>query len=236
MMKRSRSTAAFKPPRPALAKKAKTVGKQLGYQQSRALPVQPKAELKCYDVSETITNMNTAAQFYSLNAMNQGTEVYQRVGRKCYCKSLHFRGQFQAVNAGATEEVGRLLIVYDSQPNAAFPAIATLLQDANVGAATTINSSVNIAERERFLILRDKIYLLPATAANNAFTPSDTLLNSLNVNEFIKLKNIESVYNGTNGGTIADITSGAILMVMAGDATSDTNWTLNWQSRLRYYD
>lgn len=225
----------------ALVQPARKRARQGDYQRGREL-LKPQLgiELKAFDVAYTSTVSNTIAApppFYCLNAVTNGSELYQRVGRKIYMKSLHFRGAFQP-NAAANEQVGRVIIYYDSQPNAAAPTVAALIQDSNAAAASTVFSEINLINRQRFKILRDYQVLLGgvnAVAATVEVVP-DPIKNSLNVDFFIKLKGLETIFNAVNGGTIADISSGSIGMVFFGDAAADLHWQLNWQSRLRYYD
>lgn len=240
-MKRKAATQAS----PAYAKKAKktTVRAGAGYQAGREMTKAPKVELKAFDVALTASPAHgvTAGAasagppvFNILNAVINGAELYQRTGRKIYMKSLHLRGLFQPTGV-SVEGGARLFVIYDSQPNAALPLIAPFLQDSNAAAATTWTSELNLTNRQRFQILRDyQVILGPTTGATTEAVP-DPIKNSYNVDFFIKLHGLESIFNGTNGGTIADITSGSLLLMWVVDDVA-TNWTFNWSSRLRYYD
>lgn len=218
--------------------KTRTVKKKKGdYQAGRELPKAPKSELKAYDLAHTvlaITNVAGPPNFFCMNAMVNGAELYQRVGRKVYNKSLHIRGRFEP-SGGSTDDYARLLVIYDSQPNGAFPTIQTLLQDSNAAAATTVDSGINLANRQRFKVLRDYPVLLgvAGAAANTTIIP-DPILHSYNVDMFIKLKGLESVYNATNGGTVADIMSGVIFIVALSGGNQP--WDFYFTSCLRYYD
>lgn len=224
------------PKKPALARQGASFN-VAGYQAGRELNKQPKQELKCFDVARTslaILAVATPPTFNILNAMINGAELHQRVGRKTYAKSLRIRGYINQTALGSYDYC-RILVVYDAQPNAAFPTIANLLQDANAGAATTALSGINMTNRARFQILRDHPILLPESSAADVLSlVPDTVKNSLNIDMFIPLKGLESVYNGTNGGTVADIQSGAIFMVVVSDATGTADFV--YTSRLRYYD
>jgi len=200
----------------------------------------PKQELKAFDVAlQNLTNalVATPPTFQVLNACVNGPEIYQRVGRKMYMKSLHIRGVFNAT-AGAVQQEARLIIYYDSQPNAANPTIQTLLQDSNAAAATTWTSEINLVNRQRFKILRDYQVMLGDVSAISGATEiiPDPIMNSYNVDFFIKLKGLETIFNATNGGTIADISSGSIGITLVGSSTTDGNWVFSYSTRLRYYD
>jgi len=236
MSKRKASTA-FAQKKTSPPKKTKTTGKD--YNAGRTHPSQPKAELKAYDVAFVTSNFGvaqTGAFVATLNAMTQGTEVYQRVGRKTYNKNLHFIGGIYPQAALATNSYCRVIIFYDSQPNAAYPAtFTTLLQDSNAGAGLSVLSRMNISERERFKILRDKYMLVGGVTAAGVQNVPDSCHQANNLNEFIDLKGIETTYNATNGGTIADITSGSLVLALISDGTNG-DVQLTWSTRLRYYD
>lgn len=209
------------------------------YQKGRELTRTPKSELKAFDIARTATNVQLVATppaFNLLNQMINGAELYQRVGRKVYMKSLHVRGYFQNI-ATTVQDAIRIIVFYDSQANAAAPTIANLLQDSNAAAGTTAESEINLFNRARFKILRDKQFCTPAVT-NTAGVLTNLNYPSNNVfefNEFIKLKGLEAVYNGTNGGTIADITSGSLYLVTLCDQQA-AGWQFIYTSRLRYYD
>lgn len=217
------------------------------YQKGRELPVQPKAELKCLDIAQTAVNFHAIAvppTMVCLNPVTNGAEIYQRTGRKIYMKSVHIKGTLVPVIANVDSlhnAILRMIVFYDAQPNAAFPAIATLLKDSTAGGATTEFSELNLDNRERFKILREKVWVMGPTTATAASNYGQAYIQDgsqcLVINEFIKLKKIEALYNATNGGTIADLTSGSIVIVLIADAvTTDSVWAMSYTSRLRYYD
>lgn len=206
------------------------------YQSGRELTRQPKTELKAFDVATVTTSFSTAGVFTLLNVPVNGAELYQRVGRKIYMKSLHIRGMVYP-SATTTQDRGRMVVFYDSQPNAGVSTLATLFADSNAGHATSVDSEINLDNRARFKILADKQYLFPSvtdtTGVLTNLGPQDNILQTFNINIFIKLNGLETIYNATNGGTIADITSGSLYVVTFGGLG---NYGAQWGSRLRYYD
>lgn len=223
-------------------KKKVSKAKTSDYQSGRELARPSMREKKAFDLATTMLTINTIGGgppvFVTLNACVNGAELYQRVGRKIYMKSLHIRG-FVNNTSTSVNDFARIIIFYDAQPNAAAPTIQTLLQDSNAAAATTAYSEINLINRARFKILRDYQIILPSLT-NTAgvitnFALQDNLLNPLNINFFIKLKGLEAEYNGVNGGTIADISSGAIFITAVSSISND-NYDFIFTSRLRYYD
>lgn len=228
MVKRPRTTTVKK----TTAKRAKTGD----YQKGREFRYHPKQELKAFDTAYAITTIPLAGSVTVLNVQVQGTELYQRIARKTYMKSVHIRGFF-TVNATSVQDAARLLVVYDANPAGAAPAMGDIIRDMNAGAALNAMSEINLNNRQRFKILRDHQILLPAVTytagvlTNLAYPQTD---NQLNVSMFIKL-GLETVYNAVNIGTIADINTGALFLCLISE-NNDSKWQFNWQSRLRYYD
>lgn len=215
------------------------VGAGAGYQAGRAMSAQPKQELKAFDVATAAIASSTIAgppTFQCVNASVVGAELYQRVGRKTYNKSLHFRANFSPSGA-ASESYNRLIIFYDSNPNGAAPVIGDLIRDSNAAAGVTEKSEINLFNRERFQILRDYPLIGGSTTniAGAAEIIPDPIKSTYNIDFFIPLKGLETVFNAVNGGTIADIQTGAIFWVLFGDANAGA-WQMSAHTRVRYYD
>lgn len=213
--------------------------RKLGYQKGRALPRQPKTELKAFDLAPYNLDFLNGGAFniLPLNTMVNGPELYQRIGRKVYMKSLHIRAYVENIGVAATPDFGRIFIVYDSQANGGLPGLATLLQDSNAAAASSPQSNINLVNRERFKIIKDYQIITPpvAVVANGPNSINDPIMNTWNINWFIKLNGLETIYNATNGGTVADISSGSLLLITC-SVNTNSKWTLSGSSRLRYYD
>lgn len=235
-MKRSRTTtaAARAPFKPPAKKKQMTVAR--GYQSGRSHPGAPKAELKVWDVSINQAFSN-AGVITVVNVMAIGSEIYNRVGRKVYMKSLRFSG-YLTNTATSVQDYARFVVVYDSNPNGAAPALADIFQNMNGPAATTGFSHLNMNNRERFQIIRDKRFSLPAVT-NTAgvltnMTLQDPIKQSFQIDEFCDMKGLEITYNANATAGIADITAGAVYIVTFGN--TGVTWSLQGENRLRYYD
>lgn len=157
-----------------------------------------------------------------LNCIRQDATVSGRIGDKIVVRSIHYRGTLSCSNPAAFA-TARVLIVYDKQCNGVFPAIGDILFNLP-GGASVYGSSINISNKNRFIILRDRFFW---------FDPGTGL--SKQIDEFIFAK-LEVQY-GANAGTIADFRMGAIYLIAfygnitAGAITIGNNW-----SRIRYYD
>jgi hypothetical protein len=111
-------------------------------------------------------------------------------------KSLtyHWRGSFATTTTGSSGL--RMLLVYDKQVNAALPNVLQIVQSDD------INGFMNLSNSRRFVVIADERINCVATGGNQSW----------NVSGFRAL-NLETEYNETNGGTIADITTGAVYAI-----------------------
>jgi len=198
----------------------------------------PPLDVKAFDLAYTNSFFTTAGTFTTLNVPVNGSEQYQRVGRRIFLRSLQIKG---VMNFAATsvQDVCRIMVVYDHQPNAALPVLADLIQNSNAGLATQVLSYPNLNNRDRFTILKDyKIMLPPFTNTAGVITNEvipDPIRNSMNIDWDIRLGRRETTFNAVNGGTIADVTTGSIFMVTF-DGNNAGTVALSFQSRLRYVD
>lgn len=207
-----------------------------GYQAGRVLHHRPGQELKAIDVTLAPLTSATTGTFLLLNAPVPGNDLFNRIGRKAYFKNVNFECYWKDSGAIATNEFLRLILFYDSQANAAAPVLADVLKNANAAAASTILSHVNLDNRERFKIIRNWRRAMPVTTAVNN-VGANTLLSpgcDFAFNEFITLGEIETIYNVGTAGTVADVQSGALWLLLISEI--DTGWTLAGNIRLRFYD
>lgn len=226
--------------------KSKKVKTQGGYQSGRK-NTSPPVEVKALDLANTFTgflSVGAGAGIKFLNPVVVGAELYQRTGRKIYMKSIQIRGHIYSLASSVLDEGAlRTLLVYDAQPNTGTPLIADIIKDANAGAATSVFSSVNLDNRQRFKVLREWNWHMGSTAANfggqGIATGQTTIQDGsqcIHINEYVKLGGLEAVFNAVNGGTVADIVSGALFLVNISDTNVTGCWTLNYSTRLRYKD
>ena len=116
------------------------------------------------------------------------------------------------------------MLVYDRQPNRAFPAIGDVLFDAPAG-VVYYGSGVNMVNKSRFHVLRDlRIQLDPLAAESAVF------------HTYTKCR-LETEF-AADGGTVGDIATGAIyLIAFTGVLTGAGVISMrNVITRIRYYD
>lgn len=179
----------------------------------------------------------------TLCAPVQGAAGFNRIGQKITLKSLRIRGNVTNVLT-CVQGLGRIIVVYDKQANAALPNWADLITSiSNAGAATTgALDGINMANRDRFIVLADEQMWLPS-CTNTAgvltnvggLNTTDKNPSMFNFDRFIKLRDMEMHFNNTNGGTFADIQTGSLNFFFALTGT-DQSYSANFVARTRFQD
>lgn len=162
-----------------------------------------------------------------LNLVQQGASAYQRVGTKIHVKSVHFSCNIRLIGTAPTWATYRYLIVHDRSPNGSYPLFSDLLS-FNISSPPTFYSGVNMSNRERFTILRDRCGNLDSDGGNGQV---------VNIREYVRCS-IDTQFKTSTGG-IADITTGAIYFVAFGyEQGTAANYPIatTMQSRIRYVD
>lgn len=195
-------------------------------------------ERKVADYAATQYDVNSSGDFKLLAVPVLGTDMNNRIGRKILLKSVYIRGHVssQYATTAATGitlgQLYRMIIFIDLQPNGAAPATTDLLVTA------APQSHLNLNNRDRFKILCDKQwtvdpYFYSTTASASVASASRQIWP---VKKYKKL-NIETVFNATNGGTIADIASGALYMFWIGSSgTGNADGIASVSTRVRFSD
>lgn len=189
-------------------------------------------------------NSNTAS-IQSLNLVQQGAGISQRIGNKISMKSLRLR--LQLASAGQNQTLptyGRVMVLYDRQANGAYIAANNILgisnQNNTIGAGLWIDN-LNPNYFDRFVVLMDKLmWLPPATSAgiSSVDNQGPTDLCVYQIDEYIKLRNLESQYNGTQNPLLqANVNIGSLLILTYGSiAPGSDAWCLTGSARLRFMD
>lgn len=197
------------------------------------------SELKVQDIPTTTYQVNTTGSITLLAIPVTGADFNARIGRKIKLRSLFIRGRVQLeVDAtlaavSVTGQQARCMIVYDLQPNGAAPAITDILNTADPA------SQLNLNNRDRFRVLYDREF--PFDPYQSITTATQAQLcwgRTLHNVKLYKKLNHEMIFNAVNGGTVADIASGALYMVWIGSAAAASNGDVNAivSTRVRYSD
>lgn len=185
-------------------------------------------ELKTCDTgTPAVVSIPSAGAIILLNGIGQGTDYTQRIGRKVQLKSILFRFDIlQKTQSAPDGDTARVMLIYDCQTNAAAPVVGDILQTVNY------LSPMNLNNRDRFKVLYDKF--IPLNPMQTVTNPYGTPLRK-NFKVFKKLK--EEMIFGNTSNTVADITTGAIFLLVIsqmGGGSSATNMYYN--SRIRFSD
>ena len=196
-------------------------------------------ELKVQDLAPATYQVNTTGSITLLAVPIVGADYNARVGRKIVLKSLYIRGRVYLewdttlAVVSCLGQQARMIIVVDNQPNGAAPAITDILNTAEP------SSQLNLNNRDRFRILCDKEYFFDPVALSTTANQSVAAMNRTGYNiKVYKRLNQEMIFNSVNGGTVADIASGALYMVWLGSIAAGTNVDTNAfvSTRVRYAD
>lgn len=197
-----------------------------------------RTERKVNDINAAVYQVNTTGSLTLLANPALGSDFNNRIGRKITLSSFYIRGYIQSQKAGAPAsstptptQQARLIVFCDLQPNGAVPAVADLLVESNS------MSQLNLNNRDRFKIYYDKEFIFDPFIYNTTATQAvaSASRQAYNVKRFKRIK-LETVFQA-NGGTIADISSGALYMLWIGSTATgvdDINAVVS--TRVRYLD
>lgn len=179
-------------------------------------------ERKYSDINTATYAVNTTGTFTLCHIPDLGSDFNDRIGRKTVLKSIYIRGRVQTSTAAAPNgdtttpaQLCRLIIFVDNQPNGAAPSITDLLVEA------LPSSQLNANNRDRFRIIKDKEYAFDPVYNISTATQARYMGNrQVYPIKLYKKLNVETIFNGTNGGSIGDINTGALYMLWLGSTAS----------------
>ena len=180
----------------------------------------------------TTVNLGAAAVAtpLSLFVPTVGSALNQRIGRSVLVRKIKVHGQITAAATGTglaayepyLPQKVRLMLVQDSQTNAAQMTAAQLMNDAGA-ADTTINSYQNPNNFGRFRVLKDKDILIQDPNFTTEYEPetpfagyarTNGLIRNFKFNINFKVP-VKVQFNATNGGTVLDIVDNSFHMIAA---------------------
>nr|QXP07756.1 MAG: putative capsid protein [Arizlama virus] len=156
-----------------------------------------------------------------INCVRQDGTVSGRIGNKIVIKSIHLK--FITAQAATAMNAFRFMVVYDRQPNGAFPGPTDILLDQPLGAANSLGG-LNIANKSRFSVIRDQIHTAdPGAGSTKIFS--------------MYMKGRWETEFGSNIGTIADFKTGAIYFICFYNYSAVSVPVLTTPCcRIRYFD
>ncbi len=173
-------------------------------------------EFKAIDTGTISAEVNTTAIIALLNSCIQGDDFDNREGRTIRVKSVQLSVTTHW-NISVPDNVLRVLIVIDKQPNGILMLIGDLLD------ATNSTAFRNLDNRKRFVILLDRV--VSGGSLNNKPAQID----------YYKKMDMITTYNSGNAGTIADIETNALYLVLLADEATEGP-VVDRDTRIRYID
>ncbi len=172
-------------------------------------------EFKTVDTVASITATTTPI-IALLNGLVQGDDFDNRDGRLIRFKSIEVRLEC-VMNTTPINDMVRVMIVIDKQPNEILMVIGDLIN------ATTMNAVKNLDQRKRFVILRDEVLTFSVGEGTTKFW------------SYYKKIDMKTVYDDSDAGSIVDITTNAVYLVLFG--TEATNGVaIGRTTRMRFID
>lgn len=145
------------------------------------------------DVAPSVS-LSSTGTLTLLNGLTTGDTDQTRQGKKVTVKSIQLGG---TVSTTTEDTVVRAMLVYDKQANGDAPSILDILTAKEPGAFK------NLDNRKRFIILMDRV--IPLSLNEGA---------SVRKVEYYKRHNLPVIYNQGTAGTISDISTGSIYLIL----------------------
>lgn len=145
------------------------------------------------DVAPSVS-LSATGTLTLLNGLTTGDTDQTRQGKKVTVKSIQLGG---TVSTTTEDTVVRAMLVYDKQANGDAPSILDILTAKEPGAFK------NLDNRKRFIILMDRV--IPLSLNEGA---------SVRKVEYYKRHNLPVIYNQGTAGTISDISTGSIYLIL----------------------
>lgn len=204
-------------------------------------------ERKAYDFgggvpgvgAATPSQVTTASTRVPIFIPTQGSDMFQRIGRRVTIRSIQVRGsmyleQSSTLAVGQTvQQDGKVMLIYDAQSNGQLATAAEIWSVAG-----TPFSFMNLNNRDRFKVLKTESFTFDPIIISATTNESVACLNntSFDFDWYIKC-NLDVTFNGTNAGTVADIATGNLILAFIGSSGASPN-DVNalWVSRVRYSD
>ncbi len=172
-------------------------------------------EFKSIDLATTGV-ITTTASITLLNGLVKGDDFDNRDGRVVRLKSIQYHIE-AVMNTTPINDSLRIMIVIDKQPNEINMVIADLID------ATNMTSFRNLDQRKRFVILKDTVLDMSIGRGTIAR------------DSWYKKFDMKTTYDDSDAGTIVDITTNALYLVLFSTEASNGP-SVARTTRIRYID
>jgi len=170
------------------------------------------------------SNQDTTGAMTLINGLVPGNSASQRVGQKVEIRSIQLRLQSIVTATTGVDQVQRIILLRDGQPNGAPPTALTDFLTPG-----TIYGQRALTNRKRFRILMDKTRYLNA---------SGEPYSGYFMKAYIKFRRpIVTEYNAGVSGTIADIATNSLYLITIGQQNAGVTAGITLGTcRIRYTD
>lgn len=172
-----------------------------------------------------------------LNALTQGTDEDQRIGRKATFKSVMIKGEIRLLNRDgvATLEGGRntvrIILVLDTQTNGA-GMLGSAVMNGAPGNVQPENAYRNLENSKRFKILADKTITLRYQGIGGDGTTID-IQGETKTFSIFKSLNLDTNYSASQDPPdIADIVDNSLHLIAVADSGAQV--FMNYMARTRF--
>lgn len=181
-------------------------------------------ELKTIDTISTAQSLDNSVNLFLMNGVSQGTDYNARIGRKIVMKSFLIRVQKQYNTTVPAQPCNvRWILFYDKQTNGAAPSASDFFQQS-ASISENMVSPINLNNRDRFIVLKDKMMSLNGSAIATGW-----------FKKFQRI-NLEVIYNAT-GNTVGAIQTGSMYLLAVTDFQDATyNLVCDISTRVRFLD
>lgn len=174
-------------------------------------------EFKVRDTVNTIS-APLAGTLVLLNGLQKGDDYNNRDGRQVRWKSLQMYLR-SSLNVSATQSTMRVILFIDKQSSETAPTAASLLDTTTAG---VVDAFRNLSNRKRYVVLYDKRVQL-----NTDFPEK--------VTKWYKKLDMKTVFDDSDAGTVADITTNSVYALFCSDEATNTPGVI-YNFRMRFID
>lgn len=173
-------------------------------------------EFKSRDTAVANT-VSTSGTVISINSTAEGNGIENRSGEVARMKSVQWKLEITKSTSNSKWDFVRCMLVLDKQPNEALASVTDIIETADEVAFRSLS------HRKRFVILHDKMFVLDDKSCQAIY------------DEYYRKIDLRTIYDAGNAGTIADITSNALLLVIIGEEATNFS-TVGGNVRVRFVD
>lgn len=179
----------------------------------------PRPEFKTNRGIAAAQAVDDAGVFVLMNGLQLGDAFDDRQGRMITMKSIN-TNMTVTMHASADSTQFRAMLILDTQPNGALPALSDILQ---FGSVPPVIGQRSVSTIRRFWVIKDKYMSMSSAGKNNFFY------------KHYKRFNVQTRYDASTAGDITDISKNSLFWLFLSNEDTNTP-TLELNSQIKYID